>query len=357
LQKEKELSTPMGKIADDNDGKCASLKRKENRGVIAMGRKPKVGLDYFLCDVNWMNDRKFRHVKQKYGYFAPYLYQILLSLIYQDKGYYFDIKNKDDAVWEIQRYLHGRYSPDAETVQRLIDDLVACELFNRDLYENEHILTSRRVQEEYYNSTTKRRAVSIHWKYWLLSEEDMRLMSSNHIILQNFISDVKNKINDVNNRKDDGKSTQSREEKSRVEKSRIEKSEEEKNRADNDSAKKSCAEKNRTEGRLPPSSARTSGMKKTNLFTPPTKEEVQAYCAERGNRVDAERWFAYYEANGWHVGRNAMRDWKASVRSWESNGYNRPYSNPKTQPPQQQEPTGALQDWEKEWLAQFQKST
>ena len=53
---------------------------------------------------------------------------------------------------------------------------------------------------------------------------------------------------------------------------------------------------------------------------PPTLEEVTAYCTERGNDVDPNRWYAHYEANGWMVGRNKMRDWKAAVRTWESNG-------------------------------------
>lgn len=49
----------------------------------------------------------------------------------------------------------------------------------------------------------------------------------------------------------------------------------------------------------------------------PTLEEVKEYCSERGNKVDPERWFDYYTSNGWRVGKNPMRDWKAAVRTWE----------------------------------------
>ena len=49
----------------------------------------------------------------------------------------------------------------------------------------------------------------------------------------------------------------------------------------------------------------------------PTLEEVKAYCTERGNKVDPERWFDYYTSNGWKVGKNPMKDWKAAVRTWE----------------------------------------
>ena len=52
-------------------------------------------------------------------------------------------------------------------------------------------------------------------------------------------------------------------------------------------------------------------------FTPPTLEEIKAYCIERSNNVDPVRFFNYYESNGWKVGRNRMKDWKAAVRTWE----------------------------------------
>ena len=55
-------------------------------------------------------------------------------------------------------------------------------------------------------------------------------------------------------------------------------------------------------------------------FAPPTLDEVQAYCEERGNNVDPERFIDYYTSNGWRVGKNPMRDWKAAVRSWERSG-------------------------------------
>ena len=60
--------------------------------------------------------------------------------------------------------------------------------------------------------------------------------------------------------------------------------------------------------------------KKNKRFAAPTVEEVRAYCEERGNSVDAQRFVDYYGANGWKVGKNPMKDWKAAVRTWEGNG-------------------------------------
>ncbi len=61
---------------------------------------------------------------------------------------------------------------------------------------------------------------------------------------------------------------------------------------------------------------------KRKRFVPPTLDEVKAYCQERKNGVDAQRFVDYYTSNGWQVGKNKMRDWKAAVRTWERNGIN-----------------------------------
>lgn len=60
----------------------------------------------------------------------------------------------------------------------------------------------------------------------------------------------------------------------------------------------------------------------TKRFTPPTVEEVQAYCIERKNNIDAEHFVDYYTSNGWMVGKQKMKDWKAAIRTWEKNGFN-----------------------------------
>ena len=62
---------------------------------------------------------------------------------------------------------------------------------------------------------------------------------------------------------------------------------------------------------------------KSNRFTPPTIEEVKAYCQERNNTVDAETFINFYESKGWYVGKNKMKDWRACVRTWERNRDNK----------------------------------
>lgn len=70
------------------------------------------------------------------------------------------------------------------------------------------------------------------------------------------------------------------------------------------------------------SDAKASHKKTAKRFVPPTIEEVTEYCLERNRGVDPERFYNYYESNGWRVGKNKMKDWRAAVRTWERNNYN-----------------------------------
>lgn len=62
---------------------------------------------------------------------------------------------------------------------------------------------------------------------------------------------------------------------------------------------------------------------KYKRFTPPNVEEVKTYCNERGNNVDPQTFVDFYEAKGWMVGSNRMKDWRACVRTWEKNRVDR----------------------------------
>lgn len=62
----------------------------------------------------------------------------------------------------------------------------------------------------------------------------------------------------------------------------------------------------------------TGDREKRKRFSPPTLEEVSAYCMERGNRIDPQHFVDYYEARGWELKpRQKVKDWKACVRTWE----------------------------------------
>ena len=63
---------------------------------------------------------------------------------------------------------------------------------------------------------------------------------------------------------------------------------------------------------------REGALPRSRSFTPPSLEEVDAYCQERNNGIDAQTFIDYYSARGWMMNsKNKMKDWKAAVRTWE----------------------------------------
>ena len=64
-------------------------------------------------------------------------------------------------------------------------------------------------------------------------------------------------------------------------------------------------------------SADESAAHTAKRFRKPTFEEVAAYCKERNNNVDPQRFIDFYESKGWKVGKTPMKDWKACIRTWE----------------------------------------
>ena len=58
-------------------------------------------------------------------------------------------------------------------------------------------------------------------------------------------------------------------------------------------------------------------IKERKIFKKPTVDEIQDYCNERNNGINAEAFYDFYESKDWMVGKNKMKDWKACVRTWE----------------------------------------
>ncbi len=56
--------------------------------------------------------------------------------------------------------------------------------------------------------------------------------------------------------------------------------------------------------------------KDAHSFLKPSIDQIKAYIKSEQLNVDPEYWFDYYESNGWKVGKNAMKDWKACLRKW-----------------------------------------
>ena len=88
------------------------------------------------------------------------------------------------------------------------------------------------------------------------------------------------------------------------------------NIAEHNLTEHSVTERNRGASRKAPPADKPP---KTRAFIPPSVEEVRVYCLERGNGIDPQHFVDYYDARGWMIGKNKMKDWRAAVRTWERN--------------------------------------
>jgi len=84
-------------------------------------------------------------------------------------------------------------------------------------------------------------------------------------------------------------------------------------------------------------------IKITNkLFKKPSVNDVELYCIERDNKIDAIAFVNFYESKGWMVGKNKMKDWRAAVRTWEMRDNNKSYKKTGTSKLDSQ-----ISEWEK----------
>jgi hypothetical protein len=79
----------------------------------------------------------------------------------------------------------------------------------------------------------------------------------------------------------------------------------------------SSTSRSSVKNKSPPEGPPQRRSRSSGKLRPPSVDDVAAYCRERGNSVDPQQFVAFYESNGWRVGKNPMRDWKAAVRTWE----------------------------------------
>ena len=66
------------------------------------------------------------------------------------------------------------------------------------------------------------------------------------------------------------------------------------------------------------------------LFKKPSINDVELYCIERDNKIDAISFVNFYESKGWMVGKNKMKDWRACIRTWEMRAKNKKTYAPKS---------------------------
>ncbi len=242
-----------------------------------MARPIKEGLDYFPFDVDFFFDRKIKRLRVSYGSDGICVYLYILCQIYGDKGYY--VQFDDDLILDISDTL----SISENSTRQIVGYLLSRSLLDSTLAQSVKVLSAKSVQRRFQEAKKKsKRNVFVKAKMWLLKKAET--LSFIKVCPDERFS---------------------------------------KNNSDFSEKNADKSEKNYTkESKGDKSKVNNESDKAKNRFTPPSLDEVKAYCEDRKNNIDPQHFVDYYQANGWKVGRNNMKDWKAAVRRWETNGYN-----------------------------------
>ena len=128
-----------------------------------MARSYKKGIDYFSHDVDMMQDKKVKLLKAKHGLIGYAVYIRLLEEIYSDKGYYIIIDESFNYVFADDNNI------DINVYINCLNDCINSELFDINLYEKYHILTSARIQTNYLDACSRRKSIDFIEEYLLCS--------------------------------------------------------------------------------------------------------------------------------------------------------------------------------------------
>jgi hypothetical protein len=172
-----------------------------------MARPTKTGLDYFPLDVDMDQDDKLFFIEAKYGLISFAIIVRILMLIYKD-GYYKYYSEDKEAFM-----LAKRLSVDVNVLRNVINDCINEGIFNKNLFEQYGILTSRGIQKRYLEACGRRKEVIIIKEYCLVNTKKYKNIVFEHL----------NRVN-VDNNPDKCDIMQTETPQSKVKKSKVKKS-------------------------------------------------------------------------------------------------------------------------------------
>ena len=231
--------------------------------VVLMARPQKEGMDYFPHDVHASSDQKLEPLLFLYGGVGYAFYFLHLEYIYREQDFAFDVS---DA--ETRQILCSKLKISEQDYDKMLKTCFKHGCFDREFYEQTGKLTSNGIRKRAETVVKKR--------------ESMRQRHENK---QEIVSAAETTPETVETTENKPHKVKERKVKERKEKREGEK-----------------------------------------RFSPPSLEEVEAYCRERGNGVDPVRWHAFYAAKNWMIGKNKMSDWRKAVITWETRDSGSGYS-------------------------------
>lgn len=169
-----------------------------------MARPSKKGIDYFTLDCD-LND-KFKLIEAEFGLRGFAVVVKLYQKIYKEFGYYCGWT--EDMALLFLSGLGGNSGANKGILDEIVAAAIRRGIFNEKLFDRYKILTSYRIQEEYFNAVARREKIEVIEEYLLVKVDQ----NQNNVCINSINVDI-NSINVGNN-------TQRREEKRREEKSR-----------------------------------------------------------------------------------------------------------------------------------------
>jgi hypothetical protein len=229
-------------------------------------------------EVGVFQNQKIERLVAKCGWMGCAVWLYLLDRIYCN-GYYYSWP--DDEPEMIALKMSAGVT--AELVREVVRMCCEVSLLDAEARAVSNVLTSRGIQRRYCMAAAERRHKEVIADYWLLKKSESAGFVK--VALRGSFSPNNPSYSPNNPGFSPGKPP-------KVKESKVK--EKEKKR----------------EG------AKEKGERQP-AFAPPSPEDVQAYCDERGNGIGGQRFCDWYAARGWMIGRARMKDWRAAVRTWE----------------------------------------
>ena len=254
-----------------------------------MPRQPKQGLDFSGWSVTMFDgDKKIDKLLDAQGWKGFGVYFFLCQSAYKMNGYYLEWDYDDCA--STARKMGGGIG--SETVMETVKLCLLVGLFDNGLFDRWGVLTSKGIQRRFWAVAGERRVVLLDSRFWLLAPEEtdgldkrarfLELSPTNAVLSPT--NAVLSPTNDI-----ERKGKQSKGKESKV-------------------------------------------NKRERNFTPPTLDEVKAYCKSRNSDVNPDLFFEYFDTGNWIDSKgNPVKNWKQKLLTWEShNGNNGVVRTPST---------------------------
>lgn len=231
--------------------------------------------EYFSHDYKARNDPKLMHLMMRHGINGIGAFWCIIEMLYENKGYV-DISEYERIAFELRT--------DTKFITSVIQDFDLFKFKNQKFYSKTVLLRLKKRQDK---SEKARQSVISRWTknkpVTDTAQTDTNVLQAHNEPITN---KTKNKENENIENIPSPLPSPAREKPE-------EHSQQEKNKKE-----KSCAKKERN-------------------IIPPTLEMVALYCQQRYNNINPQTFIDHYSAKGWRIGKEAMVDWQATIRTWE----------------------------------------